>query len=427
MPACVHCGLDFDNPMAVAIHARKCPQKPAGAGPKPVVQKALPVAVAVPQVKFGDLGDMTLRDIASKGSRNAVFYLAANQSLVKLLEHRVNRTVTPHTPFFRNMVATIVLETANRMPDPGHLDQYERVLSMKIRSFNRFQKATQLVFLDDLWESCYLRRVPSTTAAAMVDGEAGVEGSGSLPSSIRRVPGTGFFARIEAGPEKNAWTKWNVGFRIDGGKDGGARDDLARIQTEGCTALLKNPDLAVKVVKKFYHEHGASEGKALYIGYENRDLYNESGTCVARSLLGATAFPYRYTHNGHGGGAPDAGGELLFQYLFAIDCSRDRGLDTEKVQIDMGNNSLWRPGEKAFAGFEADRILGWTKIVRLGQPKSGLPVSTGWSFKFVDSKWNWLRPPGGELQKYLEDELATWEPGIPYNISETYDFQVNRS
>jgi hypothetical protein len=139
----------------------------------------------------------------------------------------------------------------------------------------------------------------------------------------------------------------------------------------------------------------------------------------SRSLLGATAFPYRHTHNNNGGGAPDAGGELQFQCVFAIDCSKERGLDTEKIQIDMKANSLWRPGEKALSGFAADRVLGWTRIVRMGQPKSNLPAQTGWSFKFIDSKWTWLRPPGGQLQTYREDELGTWAPGVQYNISES--------
>lgn len=417
MPKCGYCDVaiaDFDQFLA---HQKKCDkQTKTVARPAPVVK----------QPEFATLGDATLRDIASQGRPSETFYLAANQSLVNQLSYEEGRTSKPHTSFFKNMVATMILETANREPGPGRTEAYDDLLSWKIRIFNRQPKDIQLIILNHLWECCYKREAPYTKASSMIDGAATIDGNKSLPSSIRRVPGTGFFARIEAGPVQDAWNKWQIGFRIDGGKDGGSRDDLSRIVNEGCTALLKNPDLAVKVVKKFYHEHRASLGKDLYVGYQNRDLYNESGTCVARSLFGATAFPYRYTHNNHPGPA-DAGGELAFQYLFAINCAGELGLDTEKVQVDMGNNSLWRPGEKAFAGFSADRILGWTKVVRLGQPDSSLNMSTGWSFKFVDCRWTWLRPPGGPLQSFLEEELATWAPGEQYNIAETYDFLVNRS
>ena len=158
-----------------------------------------------------------------------------------------------------------------------------------------------------------------------------------------------------------AWEKWRVGFRVDGGKGvgGSNRDDLKRITTEGSRPLQKLPDLAVMCVQKYYHEHDCSKSSDLYIGYQNRDLYNESGTCVSRSLFGATAFPYRDTQNNTPGLAPHLSGNLQFQYLFAIDCDGARGLDTEQVQVDMGNASLWRPGEKAFAGFGPERVLGW--------------------------------------------------------------------
>ncbi|MBC7939769.1 MAG: hypothetical protein H7Z19_08415 [Chitinophagaceae bacterium] len=418
MPTCRDCKVVIGDLDLFVSHQKTCDQKAK------VVPRAAPV---VPQKVFNTPDKHTLREIATEGRPNETFYLAANQSLLNLLSHEDGTTKSiAHTSFFKNMVGTILLETANREPGPGRDKIFDTLLSWEVRLFNRMSKSTQLDLLDMLWRCCYRRESPSTAASNMMDGADQVDGDKSLPSSIRRVPGTGFFARIQGGPVKDAWKRWQIGFRVDGGKDSGSRDDLSRIATEGCVALLKSPDLAVRVVKKFFHEHPASHGTDLYVGFQNRDLYNESGTCVARSLLGATAFPYRHTHNNHPG-PPDAGGELQFQYLFAIRCLGELGLDTEKVQSDMGNNSLWRPGEKAFAGFKADRILGWTRLVRTGQPKSTSSVSTGWSFKFVDSKWTWLRPPGGELQSYLEAELETWEPGIQYNISETYDFQVNAS
>jgi len=353
--------------------------------------------------------------------------MAANQDLLKSLRYVQLNGQFQHTSIFKNMVATILLETVHREPGEERKDSYNKRLNFKVDSFNRLDKLSQLDLMNNLWDDCYRAVPPSTDASAMMDGNNTVIGKGSLPSSIRRVDGTGFFARIEPGLVQDAWKKWKVGFRIDGGKGGAGstRDDLTRISTEGSKPLQKNPDLALKIIGKYYHGHRSSILPNLYIGYQNRDLYNESGTCVSRSLFGATAFPYRATENDKGGLPLRLGGGLAFQYLFAIDCNGAKGVDTEKEQINMGNNSLWRPGEKAFPGFGADRILGWTRIVRMGQqiPAERSPLATGWSFKFVDSKWTWIKPPGTELKAYLDDELATWLPGTTYNIPAQYDFQ----
>lgn len=392
--------------------------------PAPVPKNPVPVA---PPIGGSIMDTATLGDIATKGMKSNVFYLAASQSLVNSLKYQGDDGRSHwHSFHFKNMVGTIMLETALREPSGSYAEHHASCLSFPIRIFNLMRKQDQLVLLENLWGDCYKKVSPSQLAAEMMDGELGVAGDKSLPSSIRRRDGTGFFAILEAGPRPRAWKDFQIGFRIDGGKArAGSRDDLGRVSKEGMVALQKKPDLAVQVVKKFYHEHPSCQTSDLFIGYQNRDLYNESGTCVARSLLGATAFPYRYTENNADGGPADGGGELAFQYLFAVDCSGAKGVDTEKTQVEMGNNSLWRPGEKAFAGLGAERLLGWTRIVRKGQPPSGTPQPTGWSFMFLDSKWTWLKAPGGERQAFLEGELATWEPNRTYNISYAYDFQTN--
>jgi hypothetical protein len=369
----------------------------------------------------------TVRDIALTGKPSDIFYMAANQNLINTLTYAAPNGILPHNGLFKNMVATILLETARREPGQGREASYNKRLDYTLTFFNRMDKMSQVEVLNKIWDDCYHAVAPSTDASAMIDGEHKVTGKGSLPSSIRRVDGTGFFARIEPGPIQNAWAKWNIGFRIDGGKGGAgsSRNDLTRISTEGSKPLQKHPDLALKIIGKYYHGHRSNISPDLYIGYQNRDLYNESGTCVSRSLFGATAFPYRDTENAKGGLPLHLGGGLEFQYLFAIDCNGAKGVDTEQVQVQMKNDSLWRPGEKAFAGFDADRILGWTRIVRMGQqsPVVKGPLATGWSFKFVDSQWTWLKQPGQELSSYLDAELATWVPGATYNISAQYDFQ----
>jgi len=397
------------------------------AKPRPAPGNPVPIA---PPMGGSFMDTATLGDIATKGMKSNVFYLAASQSLVNSLKYRGDDGRSHwHSFHFKNMVGTILLETASREPSGGYAEHHASCLSFPIRIFNLMRKQDQLVMLENLWGDCYRKVPPSQLASAMMDGELGVGGNKSLPSSIRDGKVTGFFATLVAGPRPHAWKDFQIGFRVDGGKArSGSRDDLGRVSKEGIVALQKQPELAVQVVKKFYHEHPCCQTPDLYIGYQNRDLYNESGICVARSLLGATAFPERTTEN-NVDGAP--GGELAFQYLFAVDCSGAKGVDTEKTQVEIGNNSLWRPGEKAFTGMGPERLLGWTRLVRKGAPPSGLrhPTgtlrATGWSFMFPDPKWTWLRAPGGERQAFLEGELATWEPNKIYNIESEYDFLSN--
>jgi hypothetical protein len=393
---------------------------------------AAPVKVVVPDAPaLNQASDPTIRDIALKGQPSNSFYLAANQGLVNSLKHMEGPSGAQrslwHTFHFKNMVATIVLECANRTPSETLATLHSGVLDRKISYFNGLTKLQQIKLLDMLWTSCYRREVPSTRATSMIDGEASTESGEGLPSSLRPKAGGAFFTMLDPGPVRNAWKRYRIGFRVDGGKGvaGSSRDDLARIAATGTYPLQKRPDLAVLYVQKYYHEHPCCQNTDLYVGYQNRDLYNESGTCVARSLLGATAFPYRDSQNNTDGLKAHLGGNLQYQYLFAVDCSNELGVDTEAVQKGMGNHSLWRPGEKAFPGLPANRILAWTRLVKMGQPAGGGGIyQTGWSFAFVDSTWTWLKTPSKELQDYLTAELAAWAPGVTYNIPDKYDFQV---
>lgn len=395
---------------------------------KPLASAA-PVKLEIPNAPAPNApGNPTLGDIALKGGKSDTFYLAANQSLVNSLKHTDdNGKVSWHTFHFKNMVATILLETARRAPTDALAAIHTGCLTRPLAYFNSLRKFQQIKLLSMLWDSCYRKETPSTRATSMVDGEAAMESGNGLPSSLRPLGNAGFHMMLAPGPVKNAWKRYRIGFRVDGGKGvaGSSRDDLQRIVGSGTWPLQKRPDLAVLYVQKFYHEHPCSQTTDLYVGYQNRDLYNESGTCVSRSLLGATAFPYRDSQNNTQGIAPHLGGNLEFQYLFAIDCSTELGVDTEQVQISMGNNSLWRPGEKAFPGLPAGRILAWTRLRKMGQPQQGGSIyQTGWSFQFLDSIWTWVREPSQELKTYLNEELAAWSPGVTYNIPDKYDFQV---
>lgn len=371
------------------------------------------------------LGTKTLREVAADPSRSSIFYLAADQAILNELKWKEGNTVKAAPPHYRNMVGTILLETALREPDRVKRNRYNEILDIRVGDFNRLSKLEQLQQLSDLWDTCYMGVALSTDAKAMVDGDDATTGSGSLPSSLKPRPGNGFLTSLEPGPEPQAWRKYQVGFRIEGGRSkSGKRDDLDRVSREGIWPLMKQPDLAVLVVKKFYHEHKIAKAQELYIGYQNRDLYNESGTCVARSLLGATAFPYRDTHNNHSNGDPNLGGDLLYQYLFAVDCSGLKGVDTEAEQIRLRNDSLWRPGEKAFAGIPQNKVLGYVRVVRKGKPSHSNPnVLTGWAFELLDTSWTWLREPYGPRRIFLDTELRAWQRNKTYVIGAAYDFQ----
>ncbi|MBX9748132.1 MAG: hypothetical protein K5Q68_00815 [Roseococcus sp.] len=366
-----------------------------------------------------------MRDIAANPQSSNIFYLAADQAMLGQLRHKEGNTYRTPTASFRYMVGTILLETALRSPGNAHAATHARLLAMTLSEFNRLSELEQLAYLNDLWDTCYRSEIPSTDAQAMMDGLQVTTGEGSLPSSLRPKPGNGFATGLDPGPVPDAWTRWQTGFRVEGGKSrDGTRDDLDRVRDAGIQPVQKNPDLAVRVARKYYHKHKGSISPDLYIGYQNRDLYNESGTCVSRSLIGGTAFPYRDTFNNRAGLDPSLNGHLSYQYLFALDCAGLKGVDTESKQIQEGNDSLWRPGEKAFPGIPKGRVLGYARVIRRGKPPlpNGIGIS-GWAFQLLDTSWTWLREPQGPRRIFLDAELAAWQAHRTYVIEGKFDFQ----
>lgn len=364
----------------------------------------------------------TLGEIATQFQNSTIFYQCANPVLLNTLQVTgPNGKRYPHPQIMKNVIATVMRETALREPGQEYKDRWKRLTDLPISDFNGYKIQQQLDTLNGLWNCVFEAIQPTKLASAMCDGLPVLTGAGPLPSSIRPLANNGQVTRLGPGPEPAAWTKWQVGFRVDGGKGrgGSTRDDLPRVLREGTWPLLKSPDLAATIVGKWFHRIAASSSAKLYWSYQNRDIYNESGTCVARSILGATAYPYRNSQNATDGLDISLGGNLEFQYLFAIDCSGKYGFDTEQKQKDAGNYSLWRPGEKCFLGFDANKILAWTKLVRMGP---AAPSGGGWSFNFPEPRWNWVKRPGGELETFLDQELASWTAGERYKISATYDF-----
>jgi hypothetical protein len=147
----------------------------------------------------------------------------------------------------------------------------------------------------------------------------------------------------------------------------------------------------------------------VFIWCGNRDVMNETGVCVSRSLFGATAFPERTT---------DSGAEAVtYHYLLAVDCNNLRGVDTEAWQLSLGVASNWRPGEKVFLGIGPERILGWTKLLRRpGQPGGG------WIFMFPETNWTWVNQPNQLTTAYLNGELQAWQANTWYTVPGDYDF-----
>jgi hypothetical protein len=132
---------------------------------------------------------------------------------------------------------------------------------------------------------------------------------------------------------------------------------------------------------------------------------------VSRNLFGATAFPLRETD--------DSNDPNQFSYLFALNCQRLKGFDTEARQRQCSGR-IWRPGEKAFGSIPQRRVIAHVKIKRLGGSSTG-----GFSFRIDPAeKWAVTSHHGGADSaqiKYIESELDAWK-GPRRDIEGRYDF-----
>ncbi|WP_431285430.1 hypothetical protein ACQW02_11750 [Humitalea sp. 24SJ18S-53] len=364
-------------------------------------------------VLTGADADRPIQDTVNNKMNAAAFHLARNPKLFPLLRRGkvVGSGQEPLDDLFKQVLATALLETANS--DPGALEPpgaptRAQMLGMKISTFNWKTKAAQLGLLNALWAKCYEAVVPDQEASTMWDQDEGFAyGSGQLTSSLRPVNPDVALVGLKKGPVDMAWAKHTIGFRIDGGKaKAGSRDDLPRVMKDGVFPLATNAALALQLTGKNFFGLDVGKGTHIHLGYQNRDAYNESATCCARTMIGATAFPYRWTDTDEEG--------LDYRYLFAFRCAGLLGLDTEEWQI--AKDAAWRPGEKAFLKIAADRIIGYTRVKRHG-------YGQGWTFSLVDATWTWVGAPPQPVKDYLTAELSAWKPGMIYNVRGVYDFQ----
>lgn len=365
-------------------------------------------------------GQRPLRDVVNKHI-STTFHLCRDPVLAPLLRRRranSNPAVLEHIPGSQlQSIITALLET--KESNPGNLEPVgppsrATMLNTPINTFNAMTGAEQFAFLDALWAKCYEAVVPTTLAERMVDNAVAVHAdTGSLPSSLRPSNAADRNAVCVAGPTANAWTAHRIGFRVEGGfrRSGAAADaDLTRATTIGITPLCTNTPTALALMGKSFWDLAVSGGTHVHLGYQNRDVYNESATCVSRTLLGATAFPLRDTNT-----PTDT---CSYRYLFACDCTGLLGVDTEAWQQGQPGSNLWRPGEKAFLRLPANKIIGYTALER--RP---LDATASWRFRFQTSTWTWLGASNAGTRAYLDGELSCWNAGQWYDVPLGYDFQ----
>lgn len=275
-----------------------------------------------------------------------------------------------------------------------------------VREFVKLGPDGQIKLINDLWEQCTVKKAYDTNQAAMTDNVNPVNEKGAqLPSSIHPVRSGARITTFKLGRGGMPFRELGVGFRAEGsGSEERIKWHIDRVVGDG---MRPQVTLEKLMLDNGYNVSGTcvSTGTlAPRINVTQKDLWNESGICVARSFLGATAFPYRWTKD-----------RVI---VWALNVAGLVGFDTEQYQLDNKvGNGPWRPGEKCFGRIEADRILGYVVIKKLGNDGGG------WSFATpLDAKWG---PTAGKASKaqqtYIEEELEAWRDAS-VDVGTGYDF-----
>ena len=280
-----------------------------------------------------------------------------------------------------------------------------------VKQFITLTPEKQLEFINRLWNESTDRGTYSTPQDEMYDRDNPVERGGTLqlPDSVHpaRQGGGRNVVAMQKGRDGLPFRKLGVGFRVEGsGNTDRLKWHVNRVVTGGMRAQVTLNDL---MLDNGYNVEGtvvSTDTLAPRLNKTQKDLWNESGVCVARSLLGATAFPYRWTE-----------GDVL---LWAVDVRGLNGFDTERYQLDNRSfgSGPWRPGEKCFGRIEANRILGWVIISKLGF--NGQNV--GWKFSIAkDASWGNVGNGTSEQRAYMVEELAAWRDS-EVTVPTEYDF-----
>ena len=298
----------------------------------------------------------------------------------------------------------------------AHLETQQKLgacsaVGITVRQFITLPPEKQLDFINKLWNESTQRGSYDTPQGEMYDRDNPVERGGvlHLPDSVHpvRQGGTRNVSAMQKGRDGLPFRRLGVGFRVEGsGSDDRIAWHVNRVIKGGMRAQVTLNDL---MLSSGYNVEGtivSSDTLAPRLNRTQKDLWNESGVCVARSFLGATAFPYRWTE-----------GNVL---LWAVDVSGLNGFDTERYQLDNTSfgSGPWRPGEKCFGRIEPNRILGWVVVAKQGF--TGLNV--GWKFSVAaNASWGGVGNGSPDQRAYMVAELAAWRD-TEVTVPTEYDF-----
>jgi hypothetical protein len=288
--------------------------------------------------------------------------------------------------------------------------------ALTIRQFLTSGQVGQMATINAIWNECTIAGAYNTQANAMHEpvGDVALLGRSQLPSSVHpERDRTGKAVTFTRGRSGTPFRVYGIGFRVEGSYDrtkGESANKLGssidRINKTGMVPQVTLNWLMLDNGKNIDGTTVSANALAPRLNIAQRDLWNESGVCVARSFFGATAFPLR----GHKGGA----------LLWAINVSGLVGYDTEAWQLanPAAGAGPWRPGEKCFAKIPADRILGHIVIEKDGDDQGG------WSFRVPkDAQWSQKVSGANKTQRdYIEAELNAWRD-TEAHVPTLFDFQ----
>jgi hypothetical protein len=288
--------------------------------------------------------------------------------------------------------------------------------ALTVRQFLQSGQVGQMATINAIWNECTVQGAYNTLATAMHEpaGPVALLGRSQLPSSVHpERDRTGNATTFKRGHGGSPFTGLSIGFRVEGSYDltkgegpGKLDSSIDRINKSGMVPQVTLNWLMLDNGKNVGGTTVGSNALAPRLNIAQRDLWNESGVCVARSFFGATAFPLR----GHKGGA----------LLWAIDVTGLVGYDTEAWQLanPAAGAGPWRPGEKCFAKIPASKILGHIVIDKLGDDCGG------WGFRVPkDAQWSAKVSGANKAQRdYIEAELTAWRDTTA-SVPTLFDFQ----
>lgn len=321
------------------------------------------------------------------------------------------------TPNFQQPQERMVqkLVTALAQCEHQHTLPNSHTRAISVSQFLQSGPVGQMNTVNAVWDECTVSVAYDKKTEQMYEpaGDLALLGKSQLPSSVHPVRDRTMHSKtFVRGNGGQPFTKLKVGFRVEGSANSKKGEsvskldgDIKRILEKGMVPQVTIDWLMMMNGKDIDGTKIALDTTKARLNIEQKDLWNESGVCVARSFFGSTAFPLR-----------DHVGPAL---MWALDVTDLTGYDTEGWQLSNPGAGAgpWRPGEKCYAKVPADRILGYVVIEKQGDEGGG------WKFTVPrGSKWQSVGFPTIAQGKYIEEELAAWD-GITSTVPTLYDFQ----